>query len=127
MIEDRSILLQLWSGFALPTPQQNRKARVQCNPAGKPLKFRGALSKQAEPALDVGARRVGYPPSAIDTETAERTSAARRDLGTLTRLTDVILLPGAAVRAMARHGSQERRTSYSRRRGLGLKRVIPVL
>ncbi len=56
MIEDRSILLQLWPGFALPTPQQNRKARVQCNPAGKPLKFRGALSKQAEPALGTSSK-----------------------------------------------------------------------
>ncbi len=89
MIEDRSILLQLWSGFALPTPQQNRKARVQCNPAGKPLKFRGALSKQAEPALgERTTARLDYRPAITCGRSSGRQARAARTAGSKPAILD---------------------------------------
>ena len=46
--------MQLWSGYALPTPHQNRKAPRSAKPGRNPLNFRGALSRQPEPALSLG-------------------------------------------------------------------------
>jgi hypothetical protein len=43
-----AILQQLWSGYVISTPQQNRKACVQSN-RQNPLIFRGALPKQPGP------------------------------------------------------------------------------
>src|SRR3974390_283378 len=40
-----------WSGYALPTPRQNRSAPRSANPGRDPLKIRGELSKQAGPTL----------------------------------------------------------------------------
>jgi pilus assembly protein CpaC len=44
-------LSQLWSGYALPPLRQNQHAPRSANPGRNPLKIRGALSRQPEPAL----------------------------------------------------------------------------
>ena len=48
-----------WSGYALPTPRQNRSAPRSANPGRDPLKIRGELSKQPGPALSLDGGRVG--------------------------------------------------------------------
>jgi hypothetical protein len=45
-------LSQLWSGLSPPDAATKSNAPLSANPAGKPLKIRGELSKQPGPALE---------------------------------------------------------------------------
>ena len=48
--------MQLWSGYALPPPHQNREAPRSAQPGRNPLNRRGPLFRQPGPALFFGAK-----------------------------------------------------------------------